>query len=61
MQALLAQISRQITLVMIEHDMHTTFSFADAITLLHHGMVIAEGSRTEVVAHQKTREVYLGG
>jgi branched-chain amino acid transport system ATP-binding protein len=60
LQALLATIPRDITVVMIEHDMDTALSFAERITLLHYGKVIVEGSRAEVVAHPRTREVYLG-
>ena len=60
LQALLASIPRDITVVMIEHDMDTALSFAERITLLHYGKVIVEGSRGEVVAHPRTREVYLG-
>ena len=60
LQALLAAIPRDITVVMIEHDMDTALSFAERITLLHYGKVIVEGSRGEVVAHPRTREVYLG-
>jgi branched-chain amino acid transport system ATP-binding protein len=60
LQALLAAIPRDITIVMIEHDMDTALSFAERITLLHYGKVIVEGSRAEVVAHPRTREIYLG-
>ena len=60
LQALLAAIPRDITVVMIEHDMDTALSFAERITLLHYGKVIVEGSRAEVVAHPRTREIYLG-
>jgi branched-chain amino acid transport system ATP-binding protein len=60
MQALLAGIPRDITIVMIEHDMDTALSFAERITLLHYGQVLVEGTRAEVVAHPRTREVYLG-
>jgi len=60
MQALLASIPRDITIVMIEHDMDTALSFAERITLLHYGQVLVEGTRAEVVAHPRTREVYLG-
>ena len=59
-QALLAQIPREITVVMIEHDMDAALSFAEHITLLHYGQVLVEGTRAEVVAHPRTREVYLG-
>jgi len=57
---LLAAIPRDVTIVMIEHDMDTALDLADRITLLHFGQVIVEGSRTEVVADPRTREVYLG-
>lgn len=60
MQSLLAAIPRDITIVMIEHDMDTALSFAERITLLHYGQVLVEGTRAEVVGHPKTREVYLG-
>ena len=40
--------------------MDTALSFAERITLLHYGKVIVEGTRAEVVAHPRTREVYLG-
>ena len=57
---LLGSISRDVTMVMIEHDMDVALEFADRITLLHFGEVIVEGSRAEVVADPRTREVYLG-
>jgi branched-chain amino acid transport system ATP-binding protein len=57
---LLWTIPRDVTLVMIEHDMDVALDFADRITLLHFGEVIVEGTRAEVVADRRTREVYLG-
>ncbi len=57
---LLAAIPRDVTIVMIEHDMDVALDLADRITLLHFGEVIVEGSRAEVVADPRTREVYLG-
>jgi branched-chain amino acid transport system ATP-binding protein len=57
---LIAAIPREVTVIMIEHDMDTALDFAERITLLHYGSVIVEGTRTEVVADPKTREVYLG-
>ena len=57
---LLGTIPRDVTLVMIEHDMDVALDFADRITLLHFGEVIVEGTRAEVVADRRTREVYLG-
>jgi branched-chain amino acid transport system ATP-binding protein len=57
---LLAKIPRDVTIVMIEHDMDVALEFADRITLLHFGEVIVEGTRGEVVDDPRTREVYLG-
>ena len=59
-QKLLLAIPRDVTIVMIEHDMDVALEFAEQITLLHFGEVIVEGSRTQVVADPRTREVYLG-
>jgi branched-chain amino acid transport system ATP-binding protein len=57
---LLLSIPRDVTIIMIEHDMDTALDLADRITLLHFGEVIVEGTRAEVVADPRTREVYLG-
>jgi branched-chain amino acid transport system ATP-binding protein len=57
---LLLAIPRDVTIVMIEHDMDVALDFADRITLLHFGEVIVEGSRSDVVNNPRTREVYLG-
>jgi branched-chain amino acid transport system ATP-binding protein len=59
-QQLLAAIPRDVTMVMIEHNMDVALEFAERITLLHFGEVIVEGNRAEVVADPRTREVYLG-
>ncbi len=59
-RALLDTIPRDVTIVMIEHDMDVALEFADRISLLHFGEIIVEGSRAEVVANPRTREVYLG-
>ena len=59
-KALIAGIPREVTIVMIEHDMDTALDFAERITVLHYGEVIVEGTRAEVVADPRTREIYLG-
>jgi branched-chain amino acid transport system ATP-binding protein len=56
----LARVPRDVTIVMIEHDMDSALAFAERITLLHYGEVIVEGTRVEVVADPRTKEVYLG-
>jgi branched-chain amino acid transport system ATP-binding protein len=57
---LLISIPRQVTVVMIEHNMDVALDFAERITLLHFGEVIVQGTRSEVVNNPRTREVYLG-
>ena len=59
-QQLLAAIPRDVTIVMIEHDMDVALDFAELITVLHFGKVEVEGTRSEVVAHPRTKEIYLG-
>ena len=58
--ALVTGIPRDVTIVMIEHDMDVALDFAERITVLHFGEVVVEGTRAEVVAHRRTREIYLG-
>jgi branched-chain amino acid transport system ATP-binding protein len=57
---LLANIPRDVTVVMIEHDMDVALDFAERLTVMHFGEIVVEGSRAEVVGHPKTREIYLG-
>jgi branched-chain amino acid transport system ATP-binding protein len=59
-QKLIAGIPRDVTIVMIEHNMDVALDFAERISVLHFGEVIVEGTRAEVVADPRTREVYLG-
>jgi branched-chain amino acid transport system ATP-binding protein len=59
-RGLLEGLPRDITILLIEHDMDVALAFAERITLLHYGQVILEGTRAEVVADPRTREVYLG-
>ena len=58
--ALVTGIPRDVTIVMIEHDMDVALDFAERITVLHFGEVVVEGTRADVVAHPRTREIYLG-
>ena len=59
-KALIGEIPRSVTVVMIEHDMDTALDLAERISVLHYGSVIVEGTRAEVVADPKTHDVYLG-
>jgi branched-chain amino acid transport system ATP-binding protein len=56
----IASISKETTVVMIEHDMDTALDLAETVTLLNYGRVIVDGARDMVIADERTREVYLG-
>ena len=57
---MIAALPREITLVMIEHDMDVALGLADRVTVLHRGRVILEGSPQEVQANAEVRDVYFG-
>ena len=57
---LLMSIPRDVTIVMIEHDMDVALDFAERISLMYFGEMIVEGTRAEVVANPRTKEIYLG-
>jgi branched-chain amino acid transport system ATP-binding protein len=56
----IAALPREITLLMIEHDMDVALALADRVTVLHRGRVILEGTPAEVQANPEVREVYFG-
>ena len=58
--AVLDALPQDIAVVLIEHDMDMALAFAQRITLLNFGAVVLEGTRAEVIADPRTREVYLG-
>jgi branched-chain amino acid transport system ATP-binding protein len=53
-------LPREITILMIEHDMDVAFELADRITVLHQGRVIAEGDQDAIRRHPQVSEIYLG-
>jgi len=52
--------SRNITMAIIEHDMHVVFSLADRITVLAQGTPLVEDIPENIKGHPKVREAYLG-
>jgi branched-chain amino acid transport system ATP-binding protein len=57
---LLTAIPREVTIVMIEHDMDVALDFAEQISVMNFGEIVVEGSRAEVVADPRVAEIYLG-
>jgi branched-chain amino acid transport system ATP-binding protein len=60
MTRMLEALPRDVTLLIIEHDMDVVGSLADRVTVLHYGEVLTEGTFAEVKADPRVYEVYLG-
>jgi len=58
---LIRRIARDLTILIVEHDMEVVMGLARAITVLHYGEVLAEGTPAEIQANPRVQEVYLKG
>ena len=59
--AVIADLSREITVLFVEHDMNVVFRFANRIIVMVGGRILVEGAPQEIAADARVREVYLGG
>jgi len=55
-----ANLSDDLTLLFIEHDMNVVFRFASRIIVMVGGAIFAQGTPAEIAADPGVREVYLG-
>ena len=53
-------LPRDITVVLIEHDMDVALGLADRVTVMHRGRVMAEGTPEQVRVDPEVRDVYFG-
>jgi len=56
----IATLPRDIAVLIIEHDMDLVFRFAERITVLVSGAILAEGTPAQIAANHEVRAVYLG-
>jgi branched-chain amino acid transport system ATP-binding protein len=59
--AVIANLSQDIAVLFIEHDMNVVFRFAHRIIVMVGGRILAQGTPQEIAADVRVREVYLGG
>ena len=55
------QLSKNLTVVLIEHDMNIVLSISDHVIVLHQGRVIAQGTPSEIRNNDEVQDAYLGG
>ena len=55
------RLPRDITILMIEHDMDIAFDLVDRVAVLHQGCLIVEGNGAFIRGHPRVNEIYLGG
>nr|WP_218625804.1 ABC transporter ATP-binding protein [Bradyrhizobium sp. dw_411] len=60
MVKLLQELRREVTIVLVEHDMEAVFALADRISVLVYGRVIASGSPAEIRGNEEVKRAYLG-
>ncbi|MEX2223572.1 MAG: ABC transporter ATP-binding protein [Candidatus Rokuibacteriota bacterium] len=56
---LVRRISKDLTIMIVEHDMQVVMELAQRITVLHYGEVLAEGTPAEIQRNPRVLEVYL--
>jgi branched-chain amino acid transport system ATP-binding protein len=60
MVQLLQELRREVTIVLVEHDMDAVFALADRISVLVYGRVIASGQPSEIRQNEEVKRAYLG-
>jgi branched-chain amino acid transport system ATP-binding protein len=60
MVKLLQELRKEVTIVLVEHDMDAVFALADRISVLVYGRVIASGTPSEIRANDEVKRAYLG-
>ncbi len=57
---ILLGFDREVTVVLIEHDMEVALTVAERVSIMHEGRLVVEGSTDEIRADQRVQDIYLG-
>jgi len=60
MVATLRELKKELTILLVEHDMEAVFALADRITVLVYGRMIASGRPEDIRSNAQVRDAYLG-
>jgi len=58
--AMIQRFPREMTVLLIEHDMDVALALADRVTVMHEGRVLAEGTREAIQTDPRVTQIYLG-
>jgi branched-chain amino acid transport system ATP-binding protein len=56
---LVRKIAKDLTILIVEHDMELVMGLADRVSVFHHGVILAEGPPSEIQDNPRVLEVYL--
>ena len=60
MVSMLRDLKKELTILLVEHDMEAVFALADRITVLVYGRAIASGKPEDIRNNAQVRDAYLG-
>ena len=60
MVKLLAELRKEVTIILVEHDMNAVFALADRITVLVYGRIIASDVPAAIRVNEEVKRAYLG-
>jgi branched-chain amino acid transport system ATP-binding protein len=58
--ATIRALPRELTLVVIEHDIDLALGLVDRVSCMHEGRILVEGTPDEIRVNARVQEIYLG-
>jgi branched-chain amino acid transport system ATP-binding protein len=57
---LVKELSKSVSIILIEHDMEVVFDAADVITVMNQGAILCRGTPGQIAKDKRVQEAYLG-